>query len=126
MKNIENCIHTNENLWEFLVILNNSKNFKVIVNLGTLAYWLIFAYFKEKCLSVQISCQMWKCLKILIIISLYRHQASNTHHEHHIILLYWLPVSHQVNFVTRCAFWTNGNVWNEVPFGQLKFTQSFH
>ena len=36
MENIENCIHTNEN---FLGILNNSKNFKVIVNLGTLAYF---------------------------------------------------------------------------------------
>ena len=57
---IGNCENTNENLWEFLGILNNSKNFKVIVNLGTLAYFRK----NNKCLKVMNS------LRILIIISL--------------------------------------------------------
>ena len=35
MGNIGNCIHTNENLWEFLGILNDSKNFKVKHLVGT-------------------------------------------------------------------------------------------
>ena len=45
---IGNCENTDENLWEFLVILNNnySKNFKVTVNLGP---WLILG----KTISVQ-------------------------------------------------------------------------
>ena len=40
MRSIGNCIHTDENLCEFLGILNDSKNFKVIVNLGTFGLFL--------------------------------------------------------------------------------------
>ena len=40
MRSIGNCIHTDENLCEFLGILNDSKNFKVIVDLGTFGLFL--------------------------------------------------------------------------------------
>ena len=40
MRSIGNCIHTDENLCEFLGILNDSKKFKVIVDLGTFGLFL--------------------------------------------------------------------------------------
>ena len=51
--------NTSGNFWEFQEILNDSKNFKVIVNLGTLAYFRN----NDKCLKVMNS------LRILINIS---------------------------------------------------------
>ena len=56
----------------------------------------------------------------------HQHGHRDVMWKHSIYTGYQSP--HQVNCVITCAFWTNGKVWNEVPFGraQVFCTRNWH